>query len=189
MGYSILYNWQFIRSECGLTPVILMGDSENITLSWIGNHWGERRARNWGCLFDMIGVTDDEFMNAIQRLTGKTSQEHWQRSGKWVNDKGLINWAKNACKNAVSVEEIKDENWNIAIDAAISVENEHYKMLEQSINSTAELDEWIYKAKRLCVELQNTGNLVRPIIEFGREDIIRHSTRAKHTSKPSTKNS
>lgn len=130
MSYAILYNWQFIRSQEGLTPVILMGDNNLVENVWMGNHWGERCVRDWSCLFNLIGVSDEEFMSAIQRMTGKTYQEHWKRSGKWVDDKALINWAKNACKNATSIEEIKNENWNVSVDALLSVwkENENSKM-------------------------------------------------------------
>lgn len=183
MSYAILYNWQFIRSQEGLTPVILMGDNNLVENVWMGNHWGERCVRDWSCLFNLIGVSDEEFMSAIQRMTGKTYQEHWKRSGKWVDDKALINWAKNACKNATSIEEIKDENWNVSVDALLSVwkENENSKMLEKSIDSTAALDEWIHEAKKVCAELRNTGHSVYPIIKYGREDITRHSARAKHT--------
>lgn len=185
MSYAILYNWQFIRSQEGLTPVILMGDNNLTESVWMGNHWGERCVRDWSCLFNMIGVSDEEFMSAIQGMTGKTYQEHWKRSGKWVDDKALVNWAKNACKNAASIEEIKDENWNISIDALLSVwkEHENSKMLEKSIDSTAALDEWICEVKKMSAELRNTGHAVYPIIKFGREDITRHSARAKHTPK------
>lgn len=185
MSYAILYNWQFIRSQEGLTPVILMGDNNLVENVWMGNHWGERCVRDWSCLFNLIGVSDEEFMSAIQSMTGKTYHEHWKRSGKWVDDKALINWAKNACKNATSIEEIKDENWNVSIDALLSVwkENENSKMLEKSIDSTAALDEWIHEAKKVCAELRNTGHSVYPIIKYGREDITRHRACPKHIPK------
>lgn len=185
MSYAILYNWQFLRSENGLTPVVLMGDNNLVENIWMGNHWGERCVRDWSCLFNLIGVQDEEFMNAIQSVTGKTYQEHWKRSGKWVDDKGLVNWAKNACKNAATVEEVKAENWDVSISAHLSVweEYKNTKMLEENIADTAAFDQWLHNAKTLMAEQKAAGKTVYPIIAFGREDITRHRACAKHIPK------
>lgn len=185
MSYAIMYNWQFLRSENGLTPVVLMGDNNVTTSVWMGNHWGERCVRDWSCLLNMIGVTDEAFMDAIHGMTGKSYQEHWKRSGKWVDDKGLVNWAKNACKNAATVETVKAENWGVSISAYLSVWDEHKntRMLEEDIADTASFDQWLQKAKTLMAEQKAAGNTVFPIVAFGREDITRHRACARHIPK------
>ena len=71
MSYSILYNWQFLKSAEGITPVILIGDNNVTTRVWMGNHWGERRARGWACLFNVAGVSEEKFMSEIKNMTGK----------------------------------------------------------------------------------------------------------------------
>ena len=99
MSYSILYNWQFLKSAEGITPVILIGDNNVTTRVWMGNHWGERRAREWSCLFNFIGVSEEKFMNEIMNMTGKAYQEHWVRNGKWVDEiTPLLNGRKKPVK-------------------------------------------------------------------------------------------
>ena len=178
MSYSIMYNWQFLKSEEGLTPVVLMGDNNVTTSVWMGNHWGERCARDWSCLFNFIGVTEEEFMSAIQSLTGKSYQEHWKHNGKWVDDKGIINWAKNACKKAASVEQVAQLNPYISIKAQLSVwskEDKHSYMLDEYIHSTAELDGWLRSAKPTMAALRQEGSHVYPIISFSSEKLRRCS--------------
>ena len=81
MSYEIMYNWQFLRSAEGLTPVVLMGSSNVTEASWSrANRRTERRARDWFCLFNMLGVTDDEFLAQIKSMTGGEYQEHWKQN-------------------------------------------------------------------------------------------------------------
>lgn len=182
MSYSIMYNWQFLKSEEGLTPVVLMGDNNVTTSVWMGNHWGERCARDWSCLFNFIGVNEDEFMAAIQNMTGKSYQEHWMRNGKWVDDKSLVNWAKNACKNAATIEEVKEENWNVTIQACLAVWENYNRstMLVEYIKDTKSLDTWIRKAKVIVAEQKAAGHSVYPIIKYDNEKLTRHSAKTVH---------
>lgn len=176
MSYSIMYNWQFLKSEEGLTPVVLMGDNNVTTSVWMGNHWGERRARDWSCLFNFIGVTEEEILAAIQNMTGKTYQEHWMHNGKWVDDKGIINWAKNACKKAATVEQVAQLNPYLSIKAYLSVwdkEDKNSSELEEHIHDTDELDAWLRKAKPLMATLRAGGCSVYPIIRYSTENLRR----------------
>ena len=65
MSYSLMYNWQFLKSEEGITPVVLMGDNNVTTSTWMGNHWGEKRARSWYCIFGYLGVSEELFMDTL----------------------------------------------------------------------------------------------------------------------------
>lgn len=174
MSYSILYNWQFLKSSEGITPVILIGDNNVTTRVWMGNHWGERRARDWSCLFNFIGVSEEKFMNEIMSMTGKAYQEHWVRNGKWVDDKALVKWAKKACETAADVEEIFKLNPFIYIHAYLSVwdkEDKNTHVQESFIKDSASLDEWIRSAKKMTDEQRAAGNTVYPIIKYSREDL------------------
>ena len=150
MSYSILYNWQFLKSAEGITPVILIGDNNVTTRVWMGNHWGERRAREWSCLFNFIGVSEEKFMNEIMNMTGKAYQEHWVRNGKWVDDNALVKWAKKACETAADVEEIFKLNPFVYVHAYLSVwdkEDKNTHVQEAFIKDSASLDEWIRSAR------------------------------------------
>ena len=175
MSYSILYNWQFLKSVEGITPVILIGDNNVTTRVWMGNHWGERRAREWSCLFNFIGVSEEKFMNEIMNMTGKAYQEHWVRNGKWVDDNALVKWAKKACETAADVEDVLKSNPLIYIRAYLSIWNKqddkNLHMLEAYIHDTPELDSWIKDAKRVSEEQRSAGNIVYPIVRFSREDL------------------
>lgn len=174
MSYSILYNWQFLKSTEGITPVILIGDNNVTTRVWMGNHWGERRAREWSCLFNFIGVSEEKFMNEIMNMTGKAYQEHWVRNGKWVDDNALVKWAKKACETAADVEEIFKLNPFVYVHAYLSVwdkEDKNTHVQEAFIKDSASLDEWIRSAKKTTDEQRAAGNTVYPIIKYSREDL------------------
>ena len=176
MGYSILYNWQFLKSSEGITPVILIGDNNVTTRVWMGNHWGERRARGWACLFNVAGVSEENFMREIKNMTGKEYQEHWMRNGKWVDDKALVNWAKKACASAASVEDVLSMNPFVYITAYLSVWHKDSKcthMLETTIRNTDELDAWIRSGNQLSDELRADGAMVFPIVNFSNENLKR----------------
>lgn len=117
MSYEIMYNWQFLRSAEGLTPVVLMGSSNVTEESWSrANRRTERRARDWFCLFNMLGVTDDEFLAQIKSMTGGEYQEHWKQNGKWVNDATLVRWGQQNVKNAARDEDIILKNSRYCIN-------------------------------------------------------------------------
>lgn len=182
MSYSLMYNWQFLKSEEGITPVVLMGDNNVVTSTWMGNHWGEKRARSWYCIFGYIGVSEEMFMDMIQRHTGGKYQEHWMYKGKWVDDKALVNWGKNACKTAASVEEVLRLNPYANIDAYLSVwqNNKNVRLMKREIRDSASLDAWIREAKQLMQEQQGTGQEFFPIIHYSCENLKRCSVRSKN---------
>ena len=95
MSYTIEYDKIFLKSGAGYTPLWLAGDSN----CYEGSGRNQRRVRDWSVFMSQLGVTEEKLMERIQPLLGGPYQEHWQRRGKWVDDKGLVTWVKNGCKN------------------------------------------------------------------------------------------
>ena len=106
MSYTIEYDKIFLKSGAGYTPLWLAGDSN----CYEGSGRNQRRVRDWSVFMSQLGVTEEKLMERIQPLLGGPYQEHWQRRGKWVDDKGLVTWVKNGCKNAVSIEQLIEAN-------------------------------------------------------------------------------
>lgn len=95
MSYEILYDTQFIRSKSGITPAILSGSNNCTEVNWtLSGRRYERGERGWWVLFNRVGVSEEDFMANIQKMTGGAYQEHWKSRGKWVDDAGLVRWAK-----------------------------------------------------------------------------------------------
>ena len=104
MSYTIMYDRQFLKTSRGIIPLALYGDN-NVT-ERVNGH--ERRERHWGVYANSkTEFTPDEYMTLIQSWCGSEYQEHFVSHGKWVDDKGIIAWAKSGIKNALTIEEIK----------------------------------------------------------------------------------
>lgn len=180
MGYEILYNWQFLRSNNGITPVILSGSNNVTTLEYNKNGRAyERREREWWCLFNMIGVTPDEFLTKVQEMECK--DEIWKYGGKWVNGKDVQKWAKNAVKKAAAIEDVLLFNRPIFLTATAKLivwpkkdeDGWSRDELTVSICTTEELDRWIREAKTRMEELKKEGRTVFPIIRFSDENLVK----------------
>lgn len=170
MSYTIEYDKIFLKSASGFTPLWLVGD--NNCYEGIGRN--QRRARDWSVFMSLIGVSEDDLMEAIQPMIGGSYQEHWQRRGKWVDDKGLVSWVKNGCKNAVTIEELIEVNRFVAIKCCVM--ESYMKMLSSCyIHSTAELDNWIKEAKERIAADKNCYPLI--ILNYG--EPVRHPSKLK----------
>lgn len=182
MGYEIMYNWQFLRSKEGLTPVVLSG-SNNVTVTKRARNGRlyESGERDWWCLFNLIGVTDEEFLDKIRSMTGKTYQEHWKYAGKWVDDAGLLRWANNAVKNAASIEDVLLLNRpaylyaeaNIIIWPKEGEDGWSRNVLRETIHTTEELDDWIRQAREIITKAKEEKRAVYPIIRYSKEKFLK----------------
>lgn len=182
MGYEILFNWQFLRSKEGLTPVVLSGaNNVSITKRAKNGRLFEVSEREWWCLFNLIGVTDEEFFDKIRSMTGKTYQEHWKYGGKWVDDAGLLRWANNAVKNAASIEDVLLLNRPVYLyaEAHINIwpkEGEDgwsRNVLRETIRTTEELDDWIRRARDIIAKAKEEKRAVYPIIRYSKEKFLK----------------
>lgn len=173
MSYCIEFNRQVIRSGLGYTPCWLSGDN-NVRETSNG-----RVARNWSIFVNLLAVSEEDIIKKVESFMDG-SNEHWMRRGKWMDDAGILRWAKTGCKKAATVEEILKANPGlISIGCRLSVweKFEHHFELCTSVSSTRGFDEWIVSAKKRIAELSGKGCSVFPIVDFGKED-LRHPQKA-----------
>lgn len=183
MGHTILYNWQFLRSQEGITPVILAGCSNVTTQTWSCkcDRYFERLERSWYCLFNMIGVSEEDFFTEVNKCLGTTYQEHWKYKGKWINDQGFVRWAENAVKSAVTLEDVLLQNSpiHLSVECYVTVWPKETETgwgkdtLNKSVHTTQELDDWIVQAKKIIREAQAENRSAYPIIKFSKEKFTR----------------
>lgn len=169
MSYEILYDTQFIRSKSGITPAILSGSNNCTEVNWtLSGRRYERGERNWWVLFNRVGVSENDFMENIQKMTGSPFQEHWKSRGKWVDDAGLVRWAKCAIRRAATVEAILLGNrHHSSIQCYVSVweNNESRTMLNTYVSSTEEFDEWVQNVEQLRANLTEKSSIY-PIVSL-----------------------
>lgn len=170
MSYTIEYDKIFLKSASGFTPLWLVGDNN----CYEGRGRNQRRVRDWSVFMSLIGVSEEKLMESIQPMIGGSYQEHWKRRGKWVDDKGLVSWVKNGCKNAVTIEELIEVNRFVAIKCCVM--ESYMKMLSSCyIHSTAELDDWIKEAKEKIA----AGKNYYPQITLNYGEPVRHPAKPK----------
>lgn len=177
MGYTIEYNRQFIRSECGITPVWLCG-SNNVYEYHNGRN---RRSRDWSVFCRFLGMTEEAMLAEVSTWT--SGGEHWMRRGKWISDEGLKEWIHSGCASAVSVEDIIALNRISFISCRISVWGEaKYEGARAlcNVRTTKEFDDWIKQAKTEIDASAAKGWHAYPIIDFRKED-LRHPHPATDT--------
>lgn len=167
MSYTIEYDRQFIKSEEGITPCWLAGDN-NVTEGFGRN---ERRVRSWSCFHNLLGVTEEDIMNAIQPTLGGYG-EHWRKSGKWVDDEALIRWVKNGCKRAATVEAILQHNPRMgSLNCYVSVWRGYgwgVHELTSYIRTTDEFDIWIRNVRSFVLNETAKGKVsCYPVVDFG----------------------
>lgn len=183
MSYTIEYDKQFIRSESGFTPCWLAGDNNVWEPTCKGK---ERRARSWSVFYNLTGCTEQQILDAVQPSLGGYNQ-HWQKNGKWVDDKGLIRWIKNGCKNAATIEDILSANRRSAVRCYISAWGADYEkntLLDEWISTTEQLDKWIIAFKKVCEGLRGEGKTCYPVIAFDEEKLVHpRSTAEKRPEK------
>lgn len=184
MSYCIEYNRQFIKSKEGITPVWLSGDNNVTESTYAGGRRTERRARDWSCFNNMLGVTEADMLACVQSWTGKAYEEHWKRNGKWVDDKALVSWVKSGCKHAATLEEIFAVNPGMmSIRVCVDMWTPEYEKkiaLNELVRSTAEFDDWIRRARIAaqghCV---SKGNSAYFVVSFDRENLVHPNTAAR----------
>ena len=171
MSYTIEYTRQFVRSGEGITPCWLAGDN-NVTE---GRGRYERRVRNWSCFLNLVGASEEEVMAKVQSLTGGPYQEHWKKNGKWVDDKGLINWAKNGIRNAASIEEILEANpaccGSVQCSVVIWRGFDRTEEARADVRTTDEFDAWVRQYRAIKESAGKEKFDAYPIVDFGAEKL------------------
>lgn len=180
MSYDIEYNRLFLKSGEGITPCVLMG-SNNVTELHRGH---ERRARSWSVFLNMPGNTEKDMLDAVSSWLGGYG-EHWKRNGKWVDDKGLINWIKSGCRNAMTLEDFLTVNPGVgSVSCYVSVwtnlENKICDM--RTVRTSDEFDEWIRLVKsRISTKAANEH--LYPVVDLALETFNKGGTKPDPSGK------
>ena len=104
MGYTIVYDKKFIKTNGGIIPLVLAGSSNCYTHTFAGR---EKRERSWCCFaYDGPCMTEEALMAEIRKKVPSTYGEHFVYNGKWVDDNGYVNFFKSGIKNALTLEEL-----------------------------------------------------------------------------------
>ena len=167
MSYSILYNQQFIKSKTGITPVVLMGDN-NVWEAGRGPR--DRRSREWGLLFGLMGASENEITKAIQDCAERSTGEIFVYKGKWYDKESFIRWGKRNISKASSIDSILNVN-KVPCVVCMLTNNKNAMELLSTIETTEQLDSWIIKARQKIAK--DTSKSLYPRMSFPREDLIR----------------
>ena len=169
MSYSILYNSVFLKSERGITPVVLKGD--NNVYDTDGHGRSVRRARDWTCFDNRLANTEEELIARVSEL--EDMDEIWWHHGRYVNGAGLLRWMKNGIKNAVPIEALLENNRQNHVSCYISVwgpERYEGRFCNEWISTTEAFDSWIDKAREFVATCNKDWSPFY-VVKFQSEDI------------------
>lgn len=159
MSYDIVYDRQFIRSPAGITPLVLVGCNNVTETTWRGR---ERRVRDWHPLFGESALSEAELLKRTEACCSGTYQEHFKRSGKWVDDAGFLRFVQNGIKNARTLEEIQALKPGVCLHCSLSIwrredsDERRYGELARTVRTTEELTGWIASAReRAAAKAEN----------------------------------
>ena len=99
MGYEIMYKKVFLKAtdEMGVdlyTPVCLIGPNNVTQRHWAGNHYSERRCRDWTLMLNALALNKeglyDKFAHMMQ--PNRADCEIWKNGSRWVFGKDIRRW-------------------------------------------------------------------------------------------------
>lgn len=164
MGFTVEYCRVFIRSNLGITPVILSGANNAYEVSPT-----VRRERNWSCYHDFLAVSEERLMEDADETSKCPDCTIWYHKGREYTGADIVRWMQKGIEAADTLEGILDYNRLPHIHCYILPQNgEGVRELEQNCSTTQEFDAWIAKAE---ARMRCGEHAYHPIVEFLREDI------------------
>ena len=169
MSYSILYNAVFLKSERGITPVILHGD--NNVYDTDGNGRATRRSRDWSCFDNRLADSEENLIAKCEKFS--EDAEIWRVRGRIVNGLALTRWMKTGIKNALTVEQVLALNELSSIYCYVwGWDKTGYagRRCNQWVSTTEQFDAWIDEAKAYVANRKEDEGLFF-VVRFGKEGI------------------
>lgn len=117
MGYEIMYKKVFLKAtdEMGVdlyTPVCLIGPNNVTQRHWAGNHYSERRCRDWTLMLNALALNKeglyDKFAHMMQ--PNRADCEMWKNGSRWVYGKDIRRWLDSGMASAVTIEDLLKAN-------------------------------------------------------------------------------
>ena len=174
MSYQIEFNRQFLRSARGITPLVLFGSNDfSEFFRGKNNIKHERVIREWCPFLDMVGVSETELMEEVKTHTGRTKQ-HWKRHGKFLDDAAMIRWCITGIRDAMTLEEIRQQNPGLSLRCGIETYHESIWLsssLSRRVNTSDELDKWI-DAVRETTANSADGVTHYFVLKFDEDDLL-----------------
>jgi hypothetical protein len=163
MGYTIVYDRQFIKLEDGrIIPMILCGSNNCWERQWSGK---ERRERYWTPYWEQTvpAYTPDELMTRVTSCCSSGEyQEHFMRSGKWVDDAAYIRFFRNGIKEAKTLRELADERiYTGSIRAYLSIWTKIPDKEGWDQNHTTENSQYLRSDEEIVTFLNEAGERLK----------------------------
>ena len=152
MSYYVEYAKVFIKSKCGYTPMIYLGDSS------LRTERGAIAGKEWSVFCNLIGASEKDVYRAFQSCCH--GYEHWKSGGRWVTDSSLMAWAKNGIRTAATVEDIIAYNYQGSLHCyiwAFPDGKTRHTELDEYIRTTEDFDSWILRSSQRISELECEG--------------------------------
>ena len=163
MGYTIVYDRQFLKLEDGrIIPMILCGSNNCYEVMWNGK---ERRERYWTALWEqnVPAYKPEELMKkAESHCSGSEYQEHFMRGGKWVDDAAFLRFFKNGINQAKTLQELADERIHTpSIRAFFSVWTRVPGKKDWESEHTTECDRYLRSDEEIVAFLNEAGERLK----------------------------
>lgn len=149
MSYTIVYDRLFIRAADRYIPMCLYG-CNNVT-EYVNGRWV--RERSWKLFSycdEMILADKVTLMFEVRcRHTGECSQS-FKFGSRWLDDAAVVRFYENGIKNAVTIEEIKEQNHSGVLHCYLSCWSKDLRettTFEEYLRTSEDLIKWITEAK------------------------------------------
>lgn len=149
MSYEIVYNRQFLKVDDKIIPLTLYGSNNCYEYNHITGK--ERRERGWHPMYlgrnTLPALPADKLMEHIRTMCN--GYEHFMKNGKWVDDAGLIRFFEKGIKEAMTIEEMKEEYFFSGLHGHFSIWGGMNNTIENrmEISSTDKLREFLTLAQ------------------------------------------
>lgn len=142
MSYTIAYGRVFLRSNKGITPCVLLGDSS------VWDPARNRRPRDWSILNGFLGTSEREIKAWLDETVKGPDREflYNPKRGGFMHNDGFRRWVENGIKKAVSLEEFLEANRRTSVTCQLWKYGEGCAMISSNrkeCETSQALDEWI----------------------------------------------
>lgn len=201
MGYEIMYKKVFLKAtdEMGVdlyTPVCLIGPNNVTQRHWTGNHYSERRCRDWNLMFNALALNKEELYDKFAHMMqpNRADCEMWKNGSRWVYGKDIRRWLDSGIASAVTIEDLLKANYRTGYRTGFPCQVVYYKGTEDVqltavpectviVRDTKAFLDWAKKAKTKEKELKETYKTdVFFCIDLMSEDIQVPSNKKRRSS-------
>lgn len=186
MGYEIIYQRAFLRTNTGIIPMVLAGSNNCYDFYWDrAGRQRQKRARSWCSIYSRLtNLPENEFRQWLHDNASDAERELFMYRSKWICGNQEYAWFDAGIKNARTLEEYALWNPGLSIycylyvsrrDPGDTEKRKYSNEMGTYCKTTEELEQWLSLAeiRKTVLQTEEPDARCSQHIMFTAEDELR----------------